>query len=68
VPPTCVTREIAANEICVVRTQRAFKPVSFVGSFRSVPQSLAISTVLQAFQTAAGEFVREQGPDLAWTP
>lgn len=68
VPPICVTREIAANEICVVRTQRAFRPVSFVGSFRSVPQSLAISTVLQAFQAAAGEFVREQGPELAWAP
>ena len=48
VPPICVAQEIAANEICVVRTQRAFKPVSFVGSFRSVPQSLAISTVLAA--------------------
>jgi hypothetical protein len=68
VPPICVTREIAANEICVVRTKRAFKPVSFVGSFRSVPQSVAISTVLAAFQTAAGEFARENGPELAWAP
>jgi DNA-binding transcriptional LysR family regulator len=68
VPPICVKREIEAGEICVVQAERAFKPVSFVASFRSVPQSLAITTVLQAFQGAASAFAKEAAGDLAWAP
>ena len=68
VPPICVAREIAANEICVVRAERPFRPVSLVASYRSVPESLAITTVLDAFRNAAREFAREQGAELAWVP
>jgi DNA-binding transcriptional LysR family regulator len=68
VPPICVKREIGANEICVVRVARPFKPVSFVASYRAVPHSIAISTVLEAFEKAAHEFTAEQPADLAWAP
>ena len=68
VPPICVKREIDANEICVVRIARPFKSVSFVASYRAVPNSIAINTVLEAFANASREFTAEQAPDLAWVP
>ena len=68
VPPICVKREIEANEICVVRIERPFKPVRFVASYRAVPNSIAINTVLEAFANAAREFTAEQAADLAWVP
>jgi hypothetical protein len=39
-----------------------------VASYRAVPNSIAIDTVLEAFANAAREFTAEQAADLAWVP
>ncbi|WP_342358986.1 LysR family transcriptional regulator [Terrarubrum flagellatum] len=65
VPPVCVEREISEGRLAAIESARAFPPLTFVASYRSVPSHAAITATLEACRAAAAAFCSTRPSDAA---